>query len=1187
MEYTLTQLQTLLAGMTGCAIVCAERDGRMVPLLHTPGVPAFSGLTEAEYLALYGGDVLSAAAEAEKPALWAATRRTLDGGGDQEVKCRVRHRTRGFVWARVRLHLLGVCGGEPVLAAALSNAMDTAEGPGILLNHSSQKIYVIDRATHELLYANAAAQADKPAPPVMGQTCHAYIRGLDESCPNCVARQLRGDRVLDTVWRDAARGKYYGVKAVPLTFFEKSACAFFIDDLSEHISLEEKLRREQEKYRAATEGANLRVYEYDIPGRRILLSEHARALFGSPSTVIENVPDSILPEFRPEDRDRARRFFQRVAQGEKRVTDEFQMQEVNGYAAFLRYTFTTVFDDDGAPVRAYAVAEDITARKRAEAEFGESLQALLAANPSALCSYRLNLSANQCSEGHGVSRYIREILRSDTADQLFQNLLSIIPDPAQRQRAAAFFDRARLLRAFAEGAKTLHLDYRRAGGDGTLLWVRTFVNMLKDPGTQDVIAVFYSLDITSEKQRDEIFSIITNQEYDYVALLHMPTDTIEFLNVNPRLSPRYQEAIAHPGKQYGFEAIRTFTASTWVAEEDRDFYLACSPVPVIRRHLDRSGNYEMSIRGHLDSSPETLMCRKIQHYYLDGDRDTVLIIQTDVTETFRRQQKEAESIRAEAERVTDILDSVSSGICVLRMPDPDHLQGEFVNLQMLRFLGFSPASPADRAAIMADPVIAAYLKDAFSAVYPADRERIRQAYREQFASSRFNAGSYRLLRRDGTTVWVNQDVTLREVRNGCRILYASYRVVDLEVQLQETLKRQLRDEQDLRRQAMAANQAKSEFLSRMSHDIRTPLNGIIGMTYLAKSQRDRARLADYLGKIDTSSQFLLGLVNDILDMSKAESGKMELRPEPYRPEDFFNYLDSVISPLCREKNIRFVIDAQSLPDVEPLLDPLRVNQIFFNLLSNAVKFTSEGGTITYRLREKAVGERRMAITGQVIDTGIGMSEEFQRVLFEPFTQENRRDNSETRGTGLGLAIVKKIVDAMGGTIEVESRTLHGTTFTVRAETDFVPASRPPAGPAPAAGDGFAALAGKHVLVCEDHPLNREIARTLLENVGMTVDMAEDGQRGAELFRQSPSGYYDAVLMDIRMPVMDGCAAARAIRASDRPDAAAVPIIAMTADAFSDDVQRCLDAGMNGHVPKPIDPHKLYQTLETAILGARP
>jgi CheY-like chemotaxis protein len=316
-------------------------------------------------------------------------------------------------------------------------------------------------------------------------------------------------------------------------------------------------------------------------------------------------------------------------------------------------------------------------------------------------------------------------------------------------------------------------------------------------------------------------------------------------------------------------------------------------------------------------------------------------------------------------------------------------------------------------------------------------------------------------------------------------------------------------------------------------------------------------------------------------MAKAESGKIELHPEPYDSAVFFRYLDSVILPLCRQKEHPLRSGRQPVTSVQPLMDTLRINQVFFNLLSNAVKFTPEGGTVTYRLREHLTQAGRLVLEATVSDTGIGMSQEFQSHLFEPFSQEHRPGQPEMRGTGLGLAIVKRLLDQMGCTIAVQSSPGKGTVFFIRGEFDCVPTASRAVGPK-AGGSDAQGLAGLHILLCEDHPLNQEIARALLGEKGVIIRVADDGQQGVKAFADSAVGFYAAVLMDIRMPVMNGYQAARAIRALDRPDAKTVPILAMTADAFSDDVRRCLDAGMNGHVAKPIEPEVLYQTLSDAI-----
>ena len=382
-------------------------------------------------------------------------------------------------------------------------------------------------------------------------------------------------------------------------------------------------------------------------------------------------------------------------------------------------------------------------------------------------------------------------------------------------------------------------------------------------------------------------------------------------------------------------------------------------------------------------------------------------------------------------------------------------------------------------------------------------------------------------------------------------------------------------------EAEKANMAKSDFLSRMSHDIRTPLNGIIGMTYLAEEHNSSDRVREYLTKIDTSSKFLLSLINDILEVSKTESMGIELHPEPYTTAEFKAYLEAVIVPLVKEKNQTFTYEMDISDGYIPVMDKLRTNQIVFNILSNAMKYTPEGGTLSYRAEGTVDENKKMHMHIEVADNGIGMSEEFQKHIFEPFSQEREPGLEPREGTGLGMPITSNLVEIMGGTIALKSTRGVGTTFMVDLELDTVTAedrSETVEISADEIRDDIEGLAGRHILLCEDNVINQEIARSLLTEKGMEVDVADNGAIARDMFASSAAGWYDAILMDIRMPVMNGYEATAAIRGLDRADAAAVPVIAMTADAFDDDIQKCREIGMNGHVAKPVDPQKLYARL---------
>ena len=396
---------------------------------------------------------------------------------------------------------------------------------------------------------------------------------------------------------------------------------------------------------------------------------------------------------------------------------------------------------------------------------------------------------------------------------------------------------------------------------------------------------------------------------------------------------------------------------------------------------------------------------------------------------------------------------------------------------------------------------------------------------------------------------------------------------------------ELRQAQDIAAEALQsaerASKAKTDFLANMSHDIRTPMNAIIGITTLMKNELHQPeKLAEHLDKLENSGQLLLGIINDILDMSRIESGKTTLNVEKMNLPQQISQLDSIIRQQAGQRSQTFTVNTH-LQHENVLADPNRLNRVLMNILSNAVKYTPTGGHIRFEVDELPRNEHYARYRFIVQDDGIGMSKAYQKTLFDPFTREERSGTNKVQGTGLGMAITKNIVDLMGGSINVESTTGKGTRFEVvlefpvDAEADTVPEAQV----LPEEEEETSPLSGMKFLCAEDNAINAEILEMLLEANGASCTICSNGQEIVDAFASVKPGEYDMILMDVQMPVMDGLEATRRIRSGENPLGRIIPILAMTANAFLEDMQKSREAGMDEHLSKPVDIAALEQTVK--------
>ena len=409
---------------------------------------------------------------------------------------------------------------------------------------------------------------------------------------------------------------------------------------------------------------------------------------------------------------------------------------------------------------------------------------------------------------------------------------------------------------------------------------------------------------------------------------------------------------------------------------------------------------------------------------------------------------------------------------------------------------------------------------------------------------------------------------------------------DIDTEMRETMAHQ-KALADALTAAEQANKAKTAFLNNMSHEIRTPMNAIIGLDSLALQNKNLpAETREYLEKIGESAKHLLSLINDILDMSRIESGQIVLRNEEFSFREMLEQINTMVQTQCREKGLKYECRMQGGISDAYIGDDMRLKEVLINILSNAIKFTEPPGGVTMTVERTGIFGDHSTLKFVIKDTGIGMDPAFLPKIFDPFSQEDSSRNSKYGSTGLGMAITKNIVEMMNGSISVESEKGKGSAFTVIVTLKNRPEQETAARDNPGAEKPRANLKDRRILLAEDIMINAEIMKQLMTMKEVNTDHAENGRIALEMFEASGPGAYEAILMDVRMPEMDGLEAARRIRALNRPDAKTVPIVAMTANAFDEDVQLSLQAGMNAHLSKPVDPERLYQTLEELIWEAQ-
>ena len=729
-----------------------------------------------------------------------------------------------------------------------------------------------------------------------------------------------------------------------------------------------------------------------------------------------------------------------------------------------------------------------------------------------------------------------------------------------------------------------YAEYRIIRKDGRIRWVDDYGHYCETKAYGGIYVVFIS-DITEKREqretdkatRDAVISTLTNA-YNTVWLI---SDVVTEKSVlyHTDLDDVHAEAIHNALSHSKYSDTKTEYVATMVAKEDRERMQEQIGLPYILKQFETKDQFSVNFIRDLESGP--------RHYRIDfgkvfmpGGRTGVMMGFKDVDDEIRQnramqealddaRKAEAEYRQAAAKRITyeKVAQALAGDYFCIYIVDPD--KDKFVEYSATKeYVDLGVEKEGDSFFDLSR-------RNMGRLIFADDKERVLETFcKEKIMSILEHDGNFTMKYRlmiGNNPIWVSLKATLFEDEDGRHLIIG---INNIDAQM----KRELEYQQHVNE---ARTSARNDFLANMSHDIRTPMNAIVGYTNIAKSRMDDpAEVTNALEKIGSSSHYLLSLINDILDISKIESGKMQVNPGPCDLESIFRHIEDITALQARNKALIITYQHGSVRHVKVNADELRIEQVLVNIVSNAIKYTPSGKTVDLIAEEEPAAGNKNLYRFIVRDTGIGISEEYLPHIFESFTREEKTTVNRIQGTGLGLAITAKVVELMGGTISVKSTLGEGSEFTVELELEALESENEEKD----THNEITGLAGCRVLLVEDNDINAEIAEMILFQYGIEVDLAGNGQIGLERVQQHESGYYDAVLMDIQMPVMNGYEATKAIRALERDYYKTLPIIAMSANAYDDDVKACLAAGMNAHIAKPYNPDDLLKQLNKLIRG---
>jgi PAS domain S-box-containing protein len=1128
-------------------------------LFCSDGVAKLFGCSDAADLQHYAANPWSMVFKEDYQRVYDAFQHMFISSDTLDLSYRITRKDQVLEW----VHLNGKA-INGIFYAVFTGMSDEAKLFQQISNEAAQGIYVIDKKNHDLLYYNENVELFLTGKNnAWGKKCYTALHDKQTPCTFCPLSMIKNiEKPQELTF---SNGKSYEIRAKELEWNGLPAYTLFINDITDKITSSRKTEQLEQFYQTLVQNlpGGIAVIRFDMAKKQMLpeyISEGFAAMTGmSTDEAYALYKNDATAGVHPDDLDY---IIGRLNQHLKKHLDTcesiYRLRKKDGSYIWIKNNSSLILSPNEIPL-IYAVYSDITKEIAAQNKLRQKYNDLLLRQQNYPLSNEIlsgycDITANRILRIYDKTGIDPLQKFGFERQNFFKGLATLIESPEERQHFLNTFLNAPLLEKFAQGINSQELEcFIRMPHDNSGHYLKCVINMIESPDNGHTIGVLSVLDLTQFKINDQISMHLAHAHYDFIATCDFNSDSYQLFFTNSK-------ANLMPPEQGSYSKNIVAFLQTFTVHKDREFCMEMFDPANMQRRLYHENSY--SFHYSLKDEQGHIYTKNMIVFLIDQRLNKVGMARADITDYVREQRALLNTLAYTFEQLS-IINLVTKEFTMYTR------KSVLQNLSPYKCADFNRALhklSLPYTKLAADETAA----EKFSLPVILSRLAEKPQGYEFTLPYLANDGSEK-----------NKQINVLWGDEGHHtICLVRCDVTDI-ISAEKNSRSVLQNALDL---AQEANRAKTDFLSAMSHDIRTPMNAIIGMTDLALDDLDnRQHLSEYLDIIKSSSSHLLTLINDILDMSRIEKGKLKLARTSFNLSVEIDRFCSRYQLLMDKNSLNFLHNTELL-HCNCIGDTAQLQRIWDNLVSNACKFTPPGGTVTFSACELPSDNERLGwYKFTISDTGIGIDSESLQHLFDPFFRSSDVISKHIEGSGLGLAIVKNIVDYKGGTISVTSRQGEGTTFTVTLPLHFdTAAEHPVEKPTHTFGSADFDFSGKSLLLAEDHPINQKVAELILEKTGAAVTIVENGLQCTELFTGSAKGSFDAILMDIQMPVMNGYEAAQAIRSSIHPQSATIPIIAMTANAFAEDIKNALSAGMNAHIAKPIDPQKLYETLAAYI-----